>query len=154
LEEVPGIGEAYAKKIIAGRPYKSVDDLAKEEIPEATITKIRPLVVVEEPTPINVNKATEAQLEEVPGIGEAYTKNVSAGRPNKSINAHTKAGGPAATIEKIRSLVSTTDVARHTVAKPVVPTAPKIPDLNQATEAQLEQVPGIGEAYAKKIIAG
>src|SRR5262249_11739567 len=46
LEQVPGIGEAYAKKIIAGRPYKSVEDLAKAGVPEATIEKIKSQVSV------------------------------------------------------------------------------------------------------------
>lgn len=46
LQELPGIGEAYAKKIVAGRPYKSVKGLSKAGIPAATIEKIAPLVTV------------------------------------------------------------------------------------------------------------
>ena len=49
LEEVPGIGSAYAKKIVAGRPYKSIDDLLKAGIPPATVEKIQPLVTVGRP---------------------------------------------------------------------------------------------------------
>src|SRR5271169_1759092 len=49
LEELPGIGAASAKKIIAGRPYKSVDDLSKAGLPAATVSKISPLVTVAEP---------------------------------------------------------------------------------------------------------
>jgi competence protein ComEA len=29
LEKVPGIGQATAEKIIAGRPYRSVEDLSR-----------------------------------------------------------------------------------------------------------------------------
>jgi competence protein ComEA len=46
LEELKGVGPSAAKKIIAGRPYKSVDDLKKAGIPEKTIEAIRPLVTV------------------------------------------------------------------------------------------------------------
>ena len=49
LQELPGIGEAYSKKIMAGRPYKSVKDLSKTGISAATIKKITPLVVVNTP---------------------------------------------------------------------------------------------------------
>jgi len=44
LEELPGIGPASAKKIIAARPFSSVSDLSKTGIPASTITKITPLV--------------------------------------------------------------------------------------------------------------
>ena len=46
LEAVSGIGPTYARKIIANRPYKSIDDLSKAGIPAATIAKIRPLVTL------------------------------------------------------------------------------------------------------------
>lgn len=46
LEKLPGVGEATAKKIIAGRPYKAVGDLAKAGVNKATIDKITPLVTV------------------------------------------------------------------------------------------------------------
>src|SRR5229473_1323561 len=44
LEELPGVGPATAKKIIAGRPYAAVADLAKAGVPAKTITQITPLV--------------------------------------------------------------------------------------------------------------
>ncbi len=46
LETLPGVGPATAKKIIAGRPYNAVDDLANAGVPASTIEKIRPLVKV------------------------------------------------------------------------------------------------------------
>ena len=49
LQQLPGIGEAYSKKIMAGRPYKSVKDLSKIGIPSATLKKITPLVVINTP---------------------------------------------------------------------------------------------------------
>jgi DNA uptake protein ComE-like DNA-binding protein len=46
LVDLPGVGKATAKKIIAGRPYSSVSDLSKAGVSSATITKITPLVTV------------------------------------------------------------------------------------------------------------
>jgi hypothetical protein len=43
------VGEVTAKKIIAGRPYKTLDDLAKAGIPKSTIDKIRDHVTVGSP---------------------------------------------------------------------------------------------------------
>ena len=44
LVALPGVGPATAKKIIAGRPYTSVADLAKAGVPKTTIEKISSMV--------------------------------------------------------------------------------------------------------------
>jgi hypothetical protein len=46
LEELPGVGKATAKKIIAGRPYSSVNDLSKAGVSASTVKKITPMVTV------------------------------------------------------------------------------------------------------------
>ncbi|HXJ80477.1 MAG TPA: helix-hairpin-helix domain-containing protein [Candidatus Methylomirabilis sp.] len=46
LEALPGIGPATAKKIIAGRPYSTVKDLAKAGVPAKTVDKVTPMVTV------------------------------------------------------------------------------------------------------------
>ena len=46
LKAIKGVGPAYAKKIIAGRPYASVNDLSKAGLPDKLIKKIAPMVAV------------------------------------------------------------------------------------------------------------
>ena len=46
LMAIPGIGEAYSKKIIENRPYKRKDELVKKKIiPQATYDKIKDQII-------------------------------------------------------------------------------------------------------------
>lgn len=121
LMELPDVGEATAKKIVDGRPYETIDDLVKAKVPAATLERIRKRVTVgkikakkavdpkgpDAPTSrIDLNKATEDELVELPGVGEMTARKIIAGRPYAAIDDLEKAGLSEKAIAKIEGHVS------------------------------------------------
>jgi competence protein ComEA len=157
LEALPGIGKISANKIIAGRPYRSVDGLAKAGIPPKNIEPLKPLVTVSpakeaappaaavrakpvkstEPTKlIDLNTASQQELEALPGIGKISSNKIIAGRPYMSVDDLAKAGLAAKNIAALKPLV-TVSAARSSATAPVTPakTAPASAPAPAATSA-------------------
>jgi competence protein ComEA len=129
LEALPGVGPATAKKIVAGRPYKSADELKKAGLNNKVVESLKPLVTV--------GPASSAP---------APTKAAAPTAPAKETPA---AKEPAAK-EK---------ASKESVGKEKKPAAIKLApgqkvNLNSADQATLEALPEIGPVLAQAIIAG
>jgi competence protein ComEA len=143
LESIKGIGPATAKKIIDGRPYKSVDELSKTGIPAKAIEAIKPLVKVGSSAPSAVPASPAKPA--APQKASAKDTAVKA-EPSAPAQALQKATAPAATAVKTQAKAAATTAVK-------LATGQKI-NINKATKEQLEALPEVGPVKAQAIIDG
>lgn len=137
LESIKGVGPATAKKIIAARPYKSVEDLSKTGIPKKTVDGMKPFVKVS-PQPAAATPPATAKPGTTPAPAQA------SGKVTPSKAASVKAAVPDAPVVK--------PPAKAAAPSKLAP-GQKV-NINSADKAQLEALPGIGPVKAQAIIDG
>ncbi len=186
LESLKGVGAVTANKIIAARPYHSVDELSKAGLSARQIAALKHLVTVGAATaaapaakpsparvrsaaavaaagPLDLNHASEKELDALKGVGPATAKKIIAHRPYRSVADLSRAGLSAKQISEVTPFVTvgvapppptvaTTVPASHTASVKSVASGGPI-DLNTGSERDLESLRGVGPATAKKIIA-
>lgn len=130
LESVKGIGPATAKKIVAGRPYKSVDELTKAGLSAKAVEAIKPLVTVGQgQVTATKETATKAAAKSAAPVSAAAT---DLSRATQDVKATAKSTSAAAS-----KLSPGTKI-----------------NINTADQAMLEKLPEIGSVKAKAIIEG
>jgi len=123
---------------------------------------------------VDINTASQEELEAVKGVGPATAKKIIANRPYKSLDELSKAGLSAKKVESFKSSLTvggapapaspaaTKETGKKGEAAPKAkakepkaaePGSGEPVDLNTADLKALEALPGVGPATAKKIIA-
>jgi competence protein ComEA len=129
LEALPGVGKATAKAIIAGRPFKSVDDLKRVKgMSDKKINAIR-------------NKVT---------VSGAAATAAPAEPPKKAKVEEKKTADKPAAVEPAKDKSAKTKSAKSSNKLAPGQTV----NINTASQQELEALPGIGPKKAQDIIKG
>lgn len=155
LEEIKGVGPATAKKIIAGRPYKSVDDLKKVGIPDKTIESMKPYIKVGAAP--GATKPTIETKPTTPTKAVTETKQATTAKPTTAPKEAVKAAPvpPAPSKTQGETKATKTPAKAKDKEAPAVKLAPgqKV-NINTATKEELEALPEVGPVKAQAIIDG
>lgn len=144
LEAVKGVGPATAKKIIANRPYQSLEELSKAGLSAKKVKSFKSSLTVggaiapatpaaaketgkigeaapkaAEPgpgAPVDLNTADLKALEALPGVSPATAKKIIAARPFKSVNDLSKVKGMSKA--KVKALKDKIIVGQEKAAAP------------------------------------
>ena len=199
LEALPGVGKATAAKIVANRPYGSVDELSKAGLSAKTIDKLRSHVTAgsaassraatketkaeakksektskaaEETkksdkktaasssaasgTKVDINTASEKELEALPGVGSKTAEKIIAKRPYSSVEDLSRAGVSKKTMEKIGPLVtvsqrpSSRSSSTSASSAPVPPGAPSAAGRTESTPASESKSKSASQSSTKE----
>jgi DNA uptake protein ComE-like DNA-binding protein len=124
--------------------------------------------------PVDINSASEKDLQSLPGVGASTAKKIIAGRPYSNVDDLQRAGLTPKAIDKLRPMVAVGSAAGGAAqsSPPIQGAAgsgtaknsskaagltmpasqPKV-DINSASEKDLATLPGVGAATARKIVA-
>ena len=96
---------------------------------------------------VDLNTATQAELEALPGIGPATAKKIIAGRPYASVKDLSKAGVSAKTVDKIAPMVTTGAPAAAAPSAPRPPAASKASEVAKTTQSEARVPPAKGMVW-------
>jgi helix-hairpin-helix protein len=123
--------------------------LAQTSKSGATATK--PAQAEKAPPPkgeqVDLNTATQAELEALPGVGPATAKKIIAGRPYASVKDLSKAGVSAKTMDKIVSMVTVGAPASAASPAPRPAAASKASEVAKSTQNEARVPPAKGMVW-------